>query len=270
MTWRIVSPISSSGMSSVRAIGIRRAGLDHQPVAIRPHVVVIPDDLAVDDLAAARIGRARSHRVAHEARRPAHHRVARVVRIPVGILVLRRRILGDDRVLESGLLEHLLPRLDAFLHVATPLGRRRRVDVVRDRLDRLDELAARVRRGILRLETPARDERLRRGLLFVEAVVDAIHGEESDALVEDARPHRDFREQDHRLPHLERDRAAAAIARRLGGVERLHLPHFDVDRKRADAAHVAARRIEATDLILPSLRRRSIRRCRACRRRRSR
>ena len=95
--------------------------------------------------------------------------------IPVGIFSRRRRILREDRVLEAGLLERpsASPRCPARTygrHFAGVAG----IEVVDDRLHRLDELAARVRRGILRLEPPATDERLRRGLLLVEAVVHAL------------------------------------------------------------------------------------------------
>ena len=175
ITWRIVSPMSSSLMSSERASGLAAPVSMMQPVAVRPHVVVVPGDLAVDDLPGARIVRVRTGGVAHQAGGPAHDGVARIVRIEVRILRRRGRVLRDDRVLEAGLLEHLLPVLHALLHVRLPACRRGRVHVVHDRLHRLHQLAARVGRRILRLEAPARDERLAGRLLHVEAVVHAVH-----------------------------------------------------------------------------------------------
>jgi hypothetical protein len=206
------------------------------------------------------ISRMRTRRVARERGRPADDRVARVVEVEIRILFLRRRVLRENGVLEAGLLEHLLPVLDAFLHIAAPAQRRRRVDVVDDGLDRLDELTARVRRRILRLEPPPCDERLRLGLLHVEAVVDAVDVEESDARVERARAHRDPGQQHERLPRLHRHRRAAGVGRRTRGVERLHLAHFDVDGKPAHAADVAARLVVAADAVRGPLRRAQARR----------
>ena len=90
------------------------AGLDQQAIPVRPHVVVVPGDVTFDDLAAARVGRARPDGVADQARRPPHDGVANVFRIPVGIFLGRRCVLRDDRVLEAGLLERALPVLDAL------------------------------------------------------------------------------------------------------------------------------------------------------------
>ena len=171
---------------------VGRTRLHHQPIAVRAHVVVIPRDLAVDDLARARIVRMRTSGVAREARRPAHDGVARIIRIEVGILRLGGRVLGENGVLESGLLEHLLPVLHALTHVPLPACRGGRVEVVHDGLDRLNQFPARVGSGIFRFQTPARDELLALGLLHIEAVVHAVHREVAYARVGIARTHRRF------------------------------------------------------------------------------
>src|SRR3970282_2843730 len=84
--------------------GVGRPGLDEKPVAVRPHVVVIPGDVALDDLTAARVRRAGADRVANQARRPAHDGVADVLRIPLRVLLWSRGILRDDGVLAARVL----------------------------------------------------------------------------------------------------------------------------------------------------------------------
>ncbi len=88
--------------------------------------------------------------------------------------------------LKPGRLERLLPGLDPLPDVAAPLGRRGRVEVVDDRLHRLDQFAAGVGRRVLRLQPPAADELLRRRLLLVEAVVHALDREEADPRIGDS------------------------------------------------------------------------------------
>ena len=87
----------------------------------------------------ARVVDVRPRGVLGRRRKPANDGVARVLGAPVGILLGRRRFLRDDRVLETGGLERRLPALDALLHVGHPLGGRRRVDPVDDRLDGLGQ-----------------------------------------------------------------------------------------------------------------------------------
>ncbi len=116
---------------------------------------------------AARIVDVRAGRVLGRRRQPADHRVARVLRAPVGILFGRRRFLRDDRVLEPGGFERGLPALDALLHVRHPLRRRRRIDPVDDRLHRFRERRVR----IFLLQPPARDVAALRRAVLVAAVV---------------------------------------------------------------------------------------------------
>ena len=238
---------------------IRRTRLDHQPVAVRPHVVVVPRDVALDDFTRTRVGRARAHGVAYRRCSPPHDRVPDVLRVPVRILGLRWCILGLHGIPEAGTLEHCRPRVHAGAHVRTPLGRRGRIQVVHDRLHRLHQFTACVGRRILRLQAPAANERLGRGLLLVQSVVDAIDAEEADAIVRDARTHRHLRQQHQRLPHRERDRRGVNIGRRCACIERLRVRHLDIHREALDAIQRRARGVEATHLIRATLRRREAR-----------
>ena len=52
---------------------IRRTGLHHEPVPIGPHVVVVPDDVALDDLSRAWIRDTRSLCISSFVRRPPYH-----------------------------------------------------------------------------------------------------------------------------------------------------------------------------------------------------
>ena len=51
---------------------IGRTSFHDQPVAVRPHVIVIPGDFTVDDFARTRIVCVWSRRIPREARGPAH------------------------------------------------------------------------------------------------------------------------------------------------------------------------------------------------------
>ncbi len=209
-------------------VRVRGRRLHEVPVPQQVHDVVEPADVGLQDLAAARVVDVRAIRVLHGAGEIADDGVAGVLGIELGVLLRRRRVFGEDGVLEAGRLERPLPVLDALLEVGPPLLRRRRVDVIDDGVDGLDEFAARVGLGVRRFEPPAKDVLPFLGALRLPAIVGLFEIEEADALIEEARLHRDGGQEHHRVRHLERDRAGAALRRRLGRVVREHAADLDV------------------------------------------
>ena len=115
----------------VRA-GIEWTRLDEVPVLRQVLNVVEELDIGLENLTRARIVDMRTHRVLGGRRQPADHRVARVFRAPVRVVL--RRFARFDGVPEARGFERGTPVLDAFLDVRHPLRRRGRVDVVHDRL----------------------------------------------------------------------------------------------------------------------------------------
>ncbi len=189
-------------------------------------------DVRLEDLAGARIGDVRSERVLGRRGQPADDRVPCVLGAPVRILFLRWRILRDDRVPETGLLEGRLPALDAALDERHEHGGRRRIDVEDDRLHRLGQRRA----GILLFEPPARDVAPALGAVLLAAVVHLLHVEVPDALVEHARHHRVVRQLHHAEVH---DDAGASWT---GGIQRgLRRRHRPLD---FDAGGVGVRRLD--------------------------
>ncbi len=85
----------------------------------------------------------RPHRILPAARRPADHRVAHVLGIPVGIFLFGRRVAGDDGILEAGFLEHHLPVLHGLLQIRPPLIGHLMAEIKDDRLDRLGNVRVR-------------------------------------------------------------------------------------------------------------------------------
>ena len=193
--------------------GIERPGLREVPRPLEVHDVVVHLDVRLEDLARARVADVRPRGVLDRRRQPSHHRVPRVLRLPVR--VVGRRVLRDDGVAEARRLEGRLPLLDALLHVRHQLGRRRRIDVVDDRLDRLGHGG----RGILLLEAPARDVAALRGAMFIDAVVHLPHREVADPIVVEAWLHRRLRQAHHAEVH-QHAVAARAEWRRLERVGR--------------------------------------------------
>ena len=167
----------SSSTGSERASGLAAPVSSIKPVAVRAQVVVVPDDVALDDLARARVGRRSGpSRLRIVVGGPAHHRSgARPRRSTRGPPRASARDLATIASRKPAPFERDLPVLDALACTYEPpaLGRRG-VEVVHDRLDRLDQLAARVGLGVARLEPPAAAGRLFLGrLLPLEPVVRA-------------------------------------------------------------------------------------------------
>ena len=144
---------------------------------------------------------------------PAHGGVARVLRVPIRILLGRRRQLADDSLLEARLFEGRLPGLDAGDDVRLPLCRNFTADIPHDRLEGLGEGGF----GVLLLESPASDVADALDLVLgVVAVVREIDVEETHPVVFDARLHGLLGELDHAVVQDHRDTALRRIAARLG------------------------------------------------------
>ena len=132
-----------------------------------------------DHLAAARIHYVRPQGIFARAGRPANHRIAQVVRVPVRVFLLAGRVSGEDGVLESGRLQRAAPILYRLFEVTAPLGRDLGAQVEHDRLDRLGHR----RSGIFLLQPIARDERPAHRAMLAGGVVVERHREISNPRV---------------------------------------------------------------------------------------
>ena len=127
----------------------------------------------------------RPHGVFDGGGQPADDRVAHIFRAEIRILLGSRRRLGDNRVFETGRFEGLLPAFDAANHVRHPLGGRRGIDVIHDRLHGFGKRGGR----IFLLQAPARDINTPGCAVLVPAIIQLPHGEEAYPLIEQARRH---------------------------------------------------------------------------------
>ncbi len=177
LTHQLVAELDAAGLR------VHRRGLDEEPVPQEVHDVVVPLDVRLQDVSRPRIVDVRAGGVLRPRREIPDHRVAGILGMPLRIVL--RRVGRDDRVGESGLLEGHLPVLDALREIRAPLLGRGRVDVVDDRLDRLDEFAAGVGLGVGGFEPPPDDVLALLGALRVVAVVDLVEGDVANALVEE-------------------------------------------------------------------------------------
>ena len=132
---------------------VERPYLQKVPIALQVHDVVVELDVRVEDFACARVRDTRPHGVLDGGGQPADDRVAHVLRAEFRILLRGGSRFADNGVLEAGRFEGSFPALHARVHVRNPLGRRRRIDVIHDRLHRFGKRRSR----ILLLQAPARD-----------------------------------------------------------------------------------------------------------------
>ena len=226
------------------------AGLQPDPRVEDAHHVVPPDDVGLDDLAAEGIDDRRAHGVGQLRGGVGDHRVADVVDVEVG-LVVGSDLAGDDRLLEPGGLEGLLPLLDSLFDVGDPDGRRRGVDPQHDGFGRHDEFTAQVAFAVFGagLQPPAVDQPALFGLLLRVVEVEVADLEIPDAIVGETRTHRFPVEQHEVRGDLDRQGCCAALlARKAPREERLdedvareglHLPDLreaGVDASRAEFA----------------------------------
>jgi hypothetical protein len=161
LVWIVKPAGAGGGLAQTEVIGQRQVlgsrvqwrDLNEVPVAKQVLHVVVELDVGLQDLSGPWIADVRPRRVFDIGSKPADHRIPRVLRTPFGVYLFRWRFARDDGVAEPGRFEGRLPILDALLDVFDPLGRRRRIDVVRDGFDRVGN----IRRGILLLQSPSRD-----------------------------------------------------------------------------------------------------------------
>ena len=125
------------------------------PFAHQVHHVVIPADMALDDLAAAWIHNARTVGVLGLGRQIAQETILRIVGTDVAVL---GHFAGYDGVFETGSLKGSVPVVDAGDEIGDPFLRRCRIDVVDDLFFRFHELALLIGLRVLRLQTIAVDD----------------------------------------------------------------------------------------------------------------
>ena len=167
------------------------SGLETDPRVEDAHHVVPPDDVGLDDFAAAGVDDRWSHGVCEFRCGVGDHRVAHVVDVEL-LLLIGSDLAGEDGIFEAGGLECLLPLLDPLLDVGYPDGRRGGVDPQHDGLLRFDEFAALVTFDILGpgFEAPAVDEGPLFGLLLGVVEVEMPDFEIAHAVVGETRSHR--------------------------------------------------------------------------------
>ena len=214
--------------TSEQCHALRREGLVFGPP--EPQKVAVEDDVGVEYLARPRVHPRRPHGKARTGGDPAKRVVVDVFRIPVGHVGL----LADfDSRGEAGLLEGIVPHLDAFTDRLPILERHGLLDPEHDGL--LGRRHRRRRIGFL--EVPAVDEANEPVLVDILRKVLQCRHEVADAIVGEPRPVAVLRQQAERVVH--RDRGAAGIghgvdvprtARAIGGG---HL-EFDVVGKALD------------------------------------
>ena len=177
---------------------LRREGLVFGPP--EPQEVAVEDDVGVEDLARPRVHPRRPHGKARTGGDPAKRVVVDVFRIPVGHVGL----LADfDSRGEAGLLEGIVPHLDAFTDRLPILERHGLLDPEHDGL--LGRRHRRRRIGFL--EVPAVDVAHEPVLVDILRKVLQCRHEVADAIVGQPRPVAVLRQQAERVVH--RDRRAA-------------------------------------------------------------
>lgn len=153
------------------------AGLYHVPIVNQGHDVVIPADVALQNLAGARVVDLRAIGIGDVAGEVADDAVA-------GILHRHGAVIGPlltaDSILETGLLKGLLPVVHTLNEVGPPLLGRSGVYIIDDGLLGLYEVPP--PHGvdgcrILGLQTPAGNEVARLHALLVVGVVGEVVGE---------------------------------------------------------------------------------------------
>ena len=176
---------------------LRRKGFVFRPP--KPQEVTVENDIGVEDLTGPRIHPRRPHGETRARGDPTERVVVDILGIPVGHIGL----LADlDRSGEAGLLEGLIPRLDALADGLPILERNRLLDPEHDRLfGRRDRS-----RGVGLFEVPAVDVTDEPVLIhLLREVLEGRH-EVADAVVGQPRPVTVLREQAERVVH--RDRGA--------------------------------------------------------------
>ena len=201
---------------------------------------MVPLDVALQDLARSGVVHVRPRRILGRRSEVADHRVTCVLGTPGGILLGCGGVSGQNRIAETRVLERDLPVLDALLDIGAPLLGRRWIDVVDDRLDRIDELSTGVGSGIAWLEPPAGDKALCCRALLVQAVVDLRCAEKTHTLVAHTGLHGILGKQKHGVVHFHRERVARAVGRRVVGRIGEGAPHLDVGRERGGTGHESA------------------------------
>ena len=172
---------------------VKRSALIHIPLLEQLHHAVIPADMRLDNLTAARVYNARTVGILRLRGQIAHHRVA-------GIVETHRRVvgpvLGNDSVLKAGSLESHIPVFDTHLQILRPLLRSSRVDIEYNLLLGFHQFAGLVSLRILGFQPVARDNGVALGNIVV-AIAHHPAVEESHALVSQSRTHRFLGQQYH-------------------------------------------------------------------------
>ena len=175
-------------------------GLHEAPRVGQPHHVVVHQHRGIDDLARARIDPRGAHGVGHGCRDIADAGVFQVVGVEFGIVF--REVLDVHDVLESDLLERLVPAQDAAADRVAPQRGECVVEVEDDGFDRFHEFAAFPCLHVLGLEVPAVDDREVLDGLFLAVDARQAGQEDADPVIGQTRPHRLLGQQQDRARHL--------------------------------------------------------------------
>ena len=177
---------------------INASGLYHIPVVQQIHHIVIPADVAFQNLTGAWVVYVRSVGILHRGGQIADYRVACVFHAHGRVVF--GPFLTDDGILEAGLLESFLPVVDTGDEVFSPLFRSGRVNVIHNRFDGFHQFAAFHLFHIFGawFQTPAYNETLALdALLVVGELVESV-SEITYTRIEVTAHHRLFGQQDER------------------------------------------------------------------------
>ena len=175
-------------------------GLHEAPRVGQAHHVVVNQHRGVDDLSRAGIDPRGAHGVGHGGRHVPDAGVFQVVGIELG--VVRREVLDAHDVLESELLESLVPAEHAAADRLAPQLGEGVVEVEDDRLDRFDELAALPCLHVGGLHAPAVDDREILDLILLAVEPGHAGEEDADARIRHAGLRRLLGQQQDRARHL--------------------------------------------------------------------
>ena len=253
------------GKAEAAGAGIHGGSLHLIPVMHQRHHIVIPADVAFQDFTAAGIVHVGAVGIGNGGSQIADDGETRIFQAHAQFLGILRPFLGADGVLPSGLLEGDLPVIDTGNEVRTPLPGRSGIDIIDNGLDGLYELSPFLLFYVLGtgFQAPAGNVADRLHPLLVIGEMRIAAGEVTDAGVEPALLHGNFRKQQERRIEHHRNHAGltarrkaagtgrtALIALRLVVSERLGHRHLRIDGVGAHAPNEAGIGLDAAQIVL--------------------
>ena len=236
-------------------MGVRGGGLHEIPVPQQVHHIVVPADIAFENLSRARVVHVRAVRVFNIGGEIPDHGISRVLGAEFRVFLCGRRIFADNGVPETGFLERRVPVVHALFDVRTPFHGRGRIDVVHDGPHGFHQFAAREGFGVGGVQPPFRNKAFFLRPLRVRPVIDGLHVEVPHAGVAGARRHQLIRQKHHGLVHFHGNGAGRGVFGRLVRRVRKRMAHLDIAGKTLGRIDVGTILVQALDLVAFAARR---------------